>query len=289
MKGGNIKRFPLILMSLMLFLSAVNVAFAPGPLLYIDPEVSTANPGDSFTINAKIQGAVDLFSYEVKMSFEPGLLGINLVEEGPFLKQTVSPFGTFFQVTVYSDYIYVVGLILGRYPGISGSGTLFSVTFNVLDAGTCDLDIFESALFDSVPPPEGPYPISHNVADGVFSNAHADLVRRSAWPEHHHYVVGKDEDAYQTLNAKAKNLGPMDVYVKVAFDIMRDDAFFATVETDDVLVTAGTIVELSADFGPLDPSYAGKYYVTARALYSSLKTHWCQGDKMKTFSFAIVP
>lgn len=287
MRKENLRWLPLLLLSLMV-LSSVSTAFAPVtlPLLSVDPEENIANPGESFTITINIQDVVDLFSYEAKLGFDSNLLTPVSVDEGPFIKdQTTSPMGTYFTYIVSSDYIYVACVTLGKYPGISGSGILFSITFNVIDAGSCDLLLYDTILLDST----GTM-MSHDIAGGYFyTTARADLVRRSAWPEHHHFVVSKDEDAIQTLNAKVKNLDHLDLYVKVVFDIMRDDALLTTVSTDEVVVTPLTIVELSADFGPLVPADAGKYYVSAKAWYSWSGTYWSPGEKVKTFSFAVVP
>jgi hypothetical protein len=287
MRGEKIRRLPLILL-LPLVLSLVSIAFAPVtlPLVYVDPAETTANPGDTVTINVNIQDAVDLYSFQASVGFDPNVLEPITAEEGPFIADaTTSPSGTFYQANLYDDFVYVTVVTLGRYPGVNGAGTLFNVTFNVLDAGTSDLHLFDTIFLNSTPTE-----IAIDVADGLFyTGARANLLRRSAWPEHHHFVVSKDEDGNQTLNAKAKNLGPLDLHVMVVFDIVRDDTFFATVSSDEALVIPDTIVELTADFGPLSPSDAGKYYVTARAWYSWSGTYWAAGDKVKTFSFAVVP
>jgi len=287
MKGEKLNRLPLILL-LPMVLSLVNIAFAPItlPLISIDPAEATANPGESFTINVNVQDIVDLYSYQVQVNFDPNVLEATGAQEGPFLPEgTTSPDGTYFVPPVIEDdNIFLACVTLGRYPGVSGSGTLFNVTFNVLDAGTSDLDFSEMMFLNSTGAD-----ITFDIAGGYFyTTARANLLRRSAWPEHHHFVVSKDEDGNQTLNAKVKNLGPMDIYVRVVFDIMRDDAFFTTVSSDEVLATPDTIVELTGDFGPLGPSDVGKYYVTARAWYSWSGTYWAAGEKVKTFSFAVV-
>jgi hypothetical protein len=285
MKGEKIKYLPLILFFL-LALSMTNIVSAQVPLIAVAPQENSANPPESFTVDVTIQDAVDLFSYETKLGFNPGILEVDSIVEGPFIKdQTTSPMGTLWSTILESDFVYAVCVTMGKYPGVSGSGILFNVTFNVIDAGACDLDLYDSILLNSTGGQ-----ISHDAADGHFyTDACANLVRRSAWPENHHFVVSKDEDAIQDLNAKAKNLGPIDLWVKVTFDIMRDDALFATVSSSEVLVAPDTIVEFTAGFGELTPADAGKYYVSARAYYSWSGDYWCAGEKVKTFSFAVVP
>jgi hypothetical protein len=280
---GEIRQLSLILLILVV-LSGASIAYAPVslPLLYVDPADNVAEPGESFTLNITIQDVTDLYSYEFKLGFDSGILAVTSVDQGPFL---TGPLGTLFYPQLKPTYVYVAHLILGGYPGVSGSGVLCSITFDVIDAGACALDLYETIMLNST----GTI-MDHDVADGHFETlACANLVARSGWPEHHHFDVSKDEDAIQTLNAKVKNLGPIDLYVKVAFDIMRDDAYLITVSTDEVSIAPDTIMELAADFGPLIPADAGKYYVSAKAWYSWSGTHWSPGEKIKTFSFAVVP
>jgi hypothetical protein len=266
--------------------SIVSIAFAPItlPTVLVDPPTIMSNVGGSITVNVNIQGVVDLFSYELKLGFNPDILAVTSVTEGPFIiTQTTSPMGTYFVTNTYSNFIYVACVTLGRYPGVSGSGTLVTMTFDVIEAGTVDLDLYDTILLDSTGTT-----MAHNISDGYFYTAEsADVLGRSAWPEHHHFVVSKD-DGYQTLYAKVKNLGTNDLYVKVMFDIMRDDAFVITIESGAVVVPPETTVEFTADL-PLTVADAGKYYATATAWYSFYGINFAQGAKNKTFSFAVVP
>lgn len=61
----------------------------------------------------------------------------------------MSPIGTFFLFIIKADYVHVACVTQGSYPRVSGSGTLFTVTFNVVEAGTSDLYIYDSILLDS--------------------------------------------------------------------------------------------------------------------------------------------
>jgi len=286
MKGEKMKYLPLIL-SFLMVLSIVTMTFAQElPLLYVDPPEVSQNPPGSFTISVNIQNVIDLYSYQTFLGYDPDILEITSIVEGPFIKdQTTSPLGTLFTTILDDDNVYVVCLTVGKYPGITGSGNLFNVTFNIIDAGACDLHLYDSILLDST----GAL-LTHDLADGFFSTpARGNLVRRSAWPEHHHFVVSKDEDGNQTLNAKAKNLGTIDLLMMVVFDIVRDDSLVESVSSAEVLVAPDIIVEFTADFGPLEPADAGKYYVSARAYYSWSGDNWYPGEKVKTFSFAVVP
>ena len=148
------------------------------------------------------------------------------------------------------------------------------------------------------PPYMEPYEPWLNIlseGSGFFSNEgfppglSADLVRRSAWPEHHHYDVSKDEDGNQTLYAKVKNLGTLPAWVKAVFNVTGDDGLSTILETEPMSIETEAIVDLSANFGPLTDEDAGKYSISAECYYSHNEIWWAQGEKTKTFRFAIVP
>lgn len=273
-------------LSFVVVLSMITVAFAQTTSVYVDPATSTGNPGDSFSININIQDVTMLYSYGIKMGFNRYVLEVTSVTEGPFLSDAVS---TAFVAKVFPDYIDIGCTTLGVSPGVDGSGTLFSVTFLVKDTGDSLFDVYYSVLLDP-----SLTAIAHTTTNGFFEGAAtANLVRRSAWPEHHHFVVSKDEDfdgvyANQTLNAKVKNLATIDLYAYATFEIVRGDGFVATVITDTVLVIPDTIVELTGDF-TLNGTDAGKYAVTTKVMYSYSGSYYTQGAKMKGFSFAVVP
>jgi hypothetical protein len=59
--------------------------------------------------------------------------------------------------------------------------------------------------------------------------------------------------------------------------------------TETVIIVPDEIIDLTTIFGPLDETYIGKYYVTARAFYSWTGWYyWAPGKSVKTFSFSVV-
>lgn len=288
MKGKGIKLLSLVTL-LSIALSVVSIAQAQSTSVYIDPEENTANPSETFTINVNVQDVTGLYSYGIKIQFNRYVLEVVSITEGPFISSGAP---TAFVYRIYANYIDVGCSTLGASPGASGSGTLFTVEFHVKDAGTSDLDMYYSVLLDPTITP-----IPHTATSGYFyTTAKANVVKRSAWPEHHHFDVSKDEDynattdeAQQTLTAKVENLASThDLYIYVHFEIVRDDGFVASATTETVLVSPGVIIDLSADI-TVNSTDVGKYAVAAKAYYSWTGTHFTQGDKVKTFSFAVVP
>jgi hypothetical protein len=268
-------------------LSTIGIVYAPirTPNLYLNPTANTGQVNASTTINVDIEDASNLYSYQTSLGFDPNLLEPISVDEGPFIRDNTPAPETFFTYVIEADSVTVACLPLGVWPGVNGSGNLFTVTFNIIDAGGCDLPLSGTILLDST----GAEIPSTSIGGTFHTIAEANLVKKSAWPEHHHFDVSKDEDGNQTLYAIVKNLDHLDLYVKVVFDIVRDDALFATVESAEATVLPLEQQTLSAEFGLLTPGDAGKYYVSARAWYSWSGSYWSPGAKVKTFSFAVVP
>lgn len=285
MKGESIKWISLIFL-FVIGVSIVNIAHAPAatPLLYVDPPETAANPCESFDINITIADVVDMFSWAIKVGFDDNILEVTSVTEGPFLKDQVGT--TFFIKKLYSDYVDCADVSLSGLTA-SGTGVLLTITFHVKDMfGCCALDIYDDTLVQKVG--TDLIEIPHDTADGSFcTTAKADLVKKSAWPANHHFVISKHGE-YQTLYGKVKNLGPIDIYVKVVFEIVRDDGDVETVETDVVTLTPGTEMDLTATFGPLTGLDTGRYSVSASCYYSLSGAYWAQGEKIKAFSFAVV-
>jgi len=132
------------------------------------------------------------------------------------------------------------------------------------------------------------YPLVEPLSPRIPSAILADLVKRQAWPEHHHYDISKDEDESQTLNARVENLGNRTAWVKVVFNTTKDNGTTSIIETDVVNIDPGETADLSADFGPLTDLDRGKYTVSARCLFSQDLIVWGQGRREKTFKFNVV-
>jgi hypothetical protein len=162
-KAVSVVALSVILASMLILATGMRTVQASGTVLYVYPVVTTADPGESFTISVSIRDVVNLFSYETKIGFDNVVLEPVSVEEGPFIMdQTTSPIGTFFLLIIEADYVHVACVTQGNYPGVSGSGTLFTVTFNVVNAGTSDLHVYDSILLDS-----NVVHIQHDTADGL--------------------------------------------------------------------------------------------------------------------------
>jgi len=131
-------------------------------VIYVDPVVSMASPGEYFTINLNVANVTGLWLWECKMSFNPECLYINstMIKEGPFLSDVGS---TTFAIYIGPYYI-MIGCSFTGPDTVDGSGTLAHITFKVLKEGASNFHLYDSNLQD----PDF-NPIDHTTKDGYFS------------------------------------------------------------------------------------------------------------------------
>ena len=158
--------FAVILVTSMVFASgAINVSklrlFSTPvypdqvPNVFVDPEATIGDYvndpgfliGDFVQVNVNITDATDLFSYQVNVTWTPGTLGFTqIVSYGDFLARTGSSYGTSRIEPTYianntSGIASIAETILGDVGGITGSGRLFTIEFEILDYGCAYIEI----------------------------------------------------------------------------------------------------------------------------------------------------
>ena len=136
------------------------------PNIYVHPEVTTSEQYETFEIEVRISGAVDVFAWEFWLSWNASILNFTGIEEGGFLTGFEQAPTYFVNVTYQDeeglDYIGVACTLLGPdTPGVSGPGILATVTFLAEREGETILDLFDVELRDSFITP-----IEHTVQDG---------------------------------------------------------------------------------------------------------------------------
>lgn len=292
-----------LVLSVLCSIALINTGRAPpaATKLVVEPATSVVNYGDTFTININIIDVSDLYGWGGKLTWHAPLLECLSVTEGPFL----TDWGTRVTFPVHSfnngdmpgsSYVLFGSTSMGGVPGVSGSGTLATVTFQVEGTGECVLDLFETSLqgIDIIAIPPVLYSIEHSSEDGYFESVEnwwkANLAKKSAWPEKHHFDLSK-HGQNNTLFGLVKNLGTMDVMVRATFTVRDVSGMVIALATDDYLLTvAEGETTLSAEFdaslfGP------GKYYVDTQCWYDTNGDDYIDtlGSKTKTFSFAVVP
>jgi hypothetical protein len=158
----------------------VNTGGASNPsTIYVDPPlISNLDLSiEFFTINIKVENIHDLYRYTLWLSYSeycPCGLTTTLdipadgIEEGDFFKDHpgYSPEEFTYAEQEYCTYVAISFTLTGEYPGVSGSGTLASITFRVKEAGERPLRLIKVELFNSAGTPFRAEHIEHGFYDG---------------------------------------------------------------------------------------------------------------------------
>jgi len=134
--------------------STATITFNPPSL-----DVAVSN---SFTLNLSISNVVDLYLWVATIEWNSTVLELLNYEEGSFLKQggntTIMDKGT-----LPGRISELACTLLGEIPGVNGSGTPVTFTFNATTIGTTPINITFSDLLNS----EGKS-IIHNAINGTI-------------------------------------------------------------------------------------------------------------------------
>lgn len=128
---------------------------APITTLAVSPSIVTALPGESFSLNVEISGAVDLFDYQFDLVFDPALLLATGVSDGGFLTSDggTSLFGgPLTLIDNVTGVITALDSLTGPVPpaaGVSGAGTLLVFQFTALGTGAGTIGLTNLVLEDS--------------------------------------------------------------------------------------------------------------------------------------------
>ena len=127
--------------------SWVNIAQSATTAVSVVPQLIRANLGQSFSIDVTVSDVVDLYAWEIELSWEPSLLGVISVVEGTFLKLGGDTF-FIYNVNDTQGHILIDCTLIGQIVGVNGNGVLATVTFLVLSVGETPLDLHDEVLLD---------------------------------------------------------------------------------------------------------------------------------------------
>lgn len=132
MKG---KEFVLAVAAIVIILSIIPLAGAnPGATIRLNPsDVRDMDPGATFTVAVTIAEAVNVYGWQVNLTFTPGVLSVSEVTEGSFFEgfdETVWPVP---KIENSKGFVLFSGSLWPPYPaeGAGGDGLLATVSFKV--------------------------------------------------------------------------------------------------------------------------------------------------------------
>ena len=258
-----------VIIALFASMFLLPLAYAPLTVLSAPPTIvdDTKVPGTSVSIEITIDDALAMWGFEFVLGFDPEILIATGFEVySPFVVAWPS-FIDNETGTVAIAYSMEMGEPVGFYA--FDPTAILRIDFDVVGFGGTFLDLYDSVITDTVGTE-----ITHEVVDGFFANVipdrSANLVRRSAWPEHHSWVESKDPDL--TLTGKVKSLGNVALLVKVVFTITDGDGLWVkSFETEETWIRAGSsgITDLTVTVTVADLDGYGTYYVKAQCWFDS--------------------
>ncbi len=189
----------------------------------------TLTPSENFTIEVKISNITGFYGFDIQLSWNTSIL--NYTSHVVKIPVETYPEGVLHQPVLQikndvnaSAGTYVIVCSSLQAPSFNGSGTVFEMSFTVIEYGRCALDVSNSDLSDR----KG-YPIDHIVDDGYFSNEYYDVVVSSVVPSPLHAFIG------DTINITVSVLNN---------GTTRAETFNVSVFYDEVLLDVKTVIAL---------------------------------------------
>lgn len=126
-----------------------SAAAAGQPAVQLIPSSPEAQVNTSLTVRVNVENVKELFAAPMKLTFDNKVLRLVDIRRGPFMSGDGAQV-TFDQTKVDSPGMAIVGLnrIAGS-GGVSGSGTLVTLVFQAVGAGTTDVKFEELTLRDA--------------------------------------------------------------------------------------------------------------------------------------------
>ena len=106
-------------------------------VLYLEPANLTLSPSQDFTVELKATSITNLKGYSVTLSYDPALISLQEVTEGPFFS---SKGKTFFYSKEENGAVLIDCALLGPELSVSGEGTLATLSFTCLKAGSTGIE-----------------------------------------------------------------------------------------------------------------------------------------------------
>ena len=214
----------LSLMVLLLMPLMINVGSAPSlAKVSIDPKMipeqagSLGHPGDAFAMTVEIENVFDVWSAGFTVKYAPygRPLAVSEITEGSFLAEGGYDTSFTFKINKFKGElkVSVTRLLTSGLPivGASGDGILATFKFNVVEAGSSDIEIVDVYLFDS-----NFEAMRSNAFGGNYYGVTANLIRVNM-PDGRVAHVGDSV----SFNSRVVNKGDVNVTVKARFDMER--------------------------------------------------------------------
>lgn len=190
-------------------------------VLSINPPSITGMPGDTFTVTIDIANVEDLYTYAFEVHFAPAfsVLIVSNVWESDFLDGPQGPPSFVARIFGLEGILKVGNTLTGVRPGVSGSGTLVTVEFKVVEAGECALTLEHTELHDSTPTSL----IPHTVVSSYYTGPTGAFLDQEVLPGR---KVNLLENSVASFTASGSNPSSIPLYMRARFDLFGSDGSY---------------------------------------------------------------
>ncbi len=145
--------WPIVTVFLALCIGFMATGLAsPTTTVAVDPqEVKDLQPGESFTVNLAVSDVVisespvsnGLYGWSVNVTFNPAILNVANVTEGPFLQQAAETVALPVRINNTVGFVFTGAIIKPPFgpQGAIGSGVLATIAFTVVGHGATTLEL----------------------------------------------------------------------------------------------------------------------------------------------------
>jgi general secretion pathway protein D len=172
--GGSVRmrRFKTRLPAAFLVLVILN-SFAYADPVSIAPQSASVTVGEAFMVSVSIANVTDLFAFQFDLAFDPSVLAFSSVAEGSFFSSGGFVFFPGFVDSDTGTVSFIANSLVGPVLGVDGSGSLVTLSFTALNAGTSHLSLSAVTLLDS----------SLNTIDAEIDDGLVTVVNAATVPE----------------------------------------------------------------------------------------------------------
>jgi hypothetical protein len=126
MRAVNPKRLLARLASAAVVVVLSATAAAAAPAVAVAPATTSVLPGESFSVTVAVSDVTDAYAFQFDVTYDPTLLKLTSVANGGFLPDARFSGGI---TNADGSVTFVYNLLTGPVAGVSGGGTLTTLTF----------------------------------------------------------------------------------------------------------------------------------------------------------------
>ncbi len=144
----------------------------------IDTQLPASKIGTTITVNFDVSNVKNLFAWDLNLSWNPAVLNLTQIQEGPFLRNIGTTFFTWTPTFAMDNrsqgFVRGVDDVLLESGSASGSGVLATLSFKVLNTGTSQISITGSSMTN--PTANAVHYITSTITNGVVTVGGSNIV-----------------------------------------------------------------------------------------------------------------